>query len=146
MLVPVSLRLLTVFVSPAAICELIEWPFFVVSLNDIEIVNLERVIFGIKSFDLALVFKDFTRPVMRIDSVPVGSLDKIKEWLNSINIKYVPTPYPNASNPECYRSTYQGWTHYGVSPTDTTSSFPSSQPSCQPAESSCHRVGGADGA
>ena len=78
------------FIMPTvnAICELIEWPFFVVSLNDIEIVNLERVIFGIKSFDLALVFKDFAKPVMRIDSVPVGCLDKIKEWLNSVNIKY----------------------------------------------------------
>jgi nucleosome binding factor SPN SPT16 subunit len=34
------------------------------------------------------VFKDFTRPVHRIDCIPIASVDKIKEWLNSVNIKY----------------------------------------------------------
>jgi len=84
------------FLMPTVNClvELIEWPFFVVSLNDIEIVNLERVGFGIKNFDMAVVFKDFTKQVHRIEVIPIGSLDKIKEWLNSVNIKY----YENKMN------------------------------------------------
>lgn len=37
---------------------------------------------------MAIVFKDFNRPVHRIDSIPVNTIDKVKEWLNSVNIKY----------------------------------------------------------
>lgn len=78
------------FIVPTVNClvELIETPFLVVSLNDIEIVNLERVGLGQKAFDMAIVFKDFKREVMRIDAIPSTSLDGIKEWLNSMNIKY----------------------------------------------------------
>ena len=43
--------------------ELTEMPFCVISLADIEIVNLERVGFNLKNFDMAIVFKDFTREV-----------------------------------------------------------------------------------
>ena len=38
--------------------------------------------YGIKNFDMAVVFKDFNRPVHRIDCIPIASVDKIKEWLN----------------------------------------------------------------
>lgn len=78
------------FIVPTVNClvELIETPFLVVSLNDIEIVNLERVGLGQKAFDMAIVFKDFKREVLRIDAIPSTSLDGIKEWLNSMNIKY----------------------------------------------------------
>ena len=38
--------------------------------------------YGIKNFDMALVFKDFNRAVHRIDCIPIGTVDKIKEWLN----------------------------------------------------------------
>ena len=43
--------------------ELTEMPFCVLSLAVIEIVNLERVGFNLKNFDMAIVFKDFTRDV-----------------------------------------------------------------------------------
>eukprot|EP00249_Psilotum_nudum_P024634 c29245_g1_i1 orf=537-3725(+) len=78
------------FIVPTVNClvELIEQPFLVVTLNEIEIVNLERVGFGQKAFDMAIVFKDFKRDVLRIDAIPSTSLDGIKEWLNSMNIKY----------------------------------------------------------
>jgi nucleosome binding factor SPN SPT16 subunit len=78
------------FIVPTVNClvELIETPFLVVSLNDIEIVNLERVGLGQKAFDMAIVFKDFKRDILRIDAIPSTSLDGIKEWLNSMNIKY----------------------------------------------------------
>lgn len=78
------------FIVPTVNClvELIEQPFLVVTLNDIEIVNLERVGLGQKAFDMTIVFKDFKRDVLRIDAIPSTSLDGIKEWMNSMNIKY----------------------------------------------------------
>ncbi|OMO73146.1 hypothetical protein CCACVL1_17441 [Corchorus capsularis] len=78
------------FIVPTSSClvELIETPFLVVTLSEIEIVNLERVGLGQKNFDLTIVFKDFKRDVLRIDSIPSTSLDSIKEWLDTTDLKY----------------------------------------------------------
>ncbi|VFQ98906.1 unnamed protein product [Cuscuta campestris] len=78
------------FIVPTSSClvELIETPFLVITLGEIEIVNLERAGFGQKNFDMAIVFKDFKCDVMRIDSIPISSLDGIKEWLDTTNTKY----------------------------------------------------------
>ncbi|KAJ7963221.1 FACT complex subunit SPT16 [Quillaja saponaria] len=80
----------SVFIVPTSTClvELVETPFLVVTLGEIEIVNLERVGLGQKNFDMTIVFKDFKRDVLRIDSIPTTSLDSIKEWLDTIDIKY----------------------------------------------------------
>lgn len=80
----------TVTVMPTVNClvELTEMPFTVVSLEDIEVVNLERVGFNLKNFDMAIVFKDFTRDVLRIDAIPTKKLDTIRDWLVSVKIKY----------------------------------------------------------
>ncbi|CAA6668940.1 unnamed protein product [Spirodela intermedia] len=74
--------------TPSCLVELIETPFLVITLSEIEIVNLERVGFGQKNFDMAIVFKDFKKDVLRIDSIPSTSLDSIKEWLDTTDIKY----------------------------------------------------------
>ncbi|XP_051146785.1 FACT complex subunit SPT16-like [Andrographis paniculata] len=78
------------FIVPTSTClvELIETPFVVITLSEIEIVNLERVGLGQKNFDMTIVFKDFKRDVMRIDSIPTSSLDGIKEWLDTTDLKY----------------------------------------------------------
>eukprot|EP00958_Prasinococcus_capsulatus_P001992 scaffold179_cov368-Prasinococcus_capsulatus_cf.AAC.32 len=78
------------FVIPTVNClvDLIEMPFFVVSISEIEIINLERVGFGLKNFDMAIVFKDFTKDVVRVDAIPIQSIDTVKEWLSSMKIKY----------------------------------------------------------
>ncbi|KAG6646821.1 FACT complex subunit SPT16-like [Carya illinoinensis] len=78
------------FIVPTSSClvELIETPFVVITLNEIEIVNLERVGLGQKNFDMTIVFKDFKRDVFRIDSIPSTSLDGIKEWLDTTDLKY----------------------------------------------------------
>lgn len=49
----------TVQVLPTVNClvELTQMPFTVISLSDIEIINLERVGFNLKNFDMAIVFK-----------------------------------------------------------------------------------------
>ncbi|XP_074320918.1 FACT complex subunit SPT16-like [Silene latifolia] len=78
------------FIVPTSSClvELIETPFLVITLSEIEIVNLERVGFGQKNFDMTIIFKDFKKDVFRIDSVPTTSLESIKEWLDTTDIKY----------------------------------------------------------
>ncbi|XP_050382933.1 FACT complex subunit SPT16-like [Argentina anserina] len=78
------------YIVPTTNClvELIENPFLVVTLAEIEIVNLERVGLGQKNFDMAIVFKDFKKDVLRIDSIPSTSLEGIKEWLDDTEIKY----------------------------------------------------------
>lgn len=78
------------FMVPTSSClvELIETPFVVITLSEIEIVNLERVGLGQKNFDMAIVFKDFSKDVFRIDSIPSTSLDAIKEWLDATDLKY----------------------------------------------------------
>ncbi|KAL6764928.1 global transcription factor [Haematococcus lacustris] len=80
----------TVPMLPTVNClvELSEMPFTVISLADIEVINLERVGFNLKNFDMAIVFKDFTQEVVHIQAIEAKSLDTIKDWLNSMNIKY----------------------------------------------------------
>ena len=80
----------TVRILPTATClvELTEFPPLVVSAEDIEVVNLERVGFHLKNFDMAIVFKDFTKDVHRIDQIPIQNLDNIKQWLATLDIKY----------------------------------------------------------
>ncbi|KAJ1257964.1 hypothetical protein BS78_10G036900 [Paspalum vaginatum] len=64
------------FIIPTSTClvELIETPLWVG--------------FGTKNFDMAIVFKDFKKDVLRIDSIPSSSLDAIKEWLDTTDLKY----------------------------------------------------------
>lgn len=59
--------------------ELVSMPFLVVDMEEVEIVSLERVGHSaLKSFDMVLVFKDFTKPVQAITSIPSKKLDAIK--------------------------------------------------------------------
>ncbi|KAI0048191.1 FACT complex subunit SPT16 [Auriscalpium vulgare] len=67
-------------------------PFLVVTLSDIEIASLERVQFGLKQFDLVLVFKDFTKVPLHINSIPSGQLDDVKMWLDSVDIPIAEGP------------------------------------------------------
>jgi len=67
--------------------NLTEFPFFVITLEDIEIVHFERVQFSIKNFDMVFVFKDF-HTTKRICSIPRESLDNIKDWLDKVDILF----------------------------------------------------------
>lgn len=79
-----------VLIMPSVNClvSLIEQPFFVVTLSDIEISHFERVQFNLKNFDLVLIFKDYSVPPIRICTIPAEFLDPIKDWLNDIDIIY----------------------------------------------------------
>ncbi|KAK3674398.1 FACT complex subunit spt16 [Recurvomyces mirabilis] len=84
----------SVMVQPTTDClvQLTEPPFMVITLLDIEVVHLERVQFGLKNFDMVIVFKDFTRQPAHINTIPVESLDSVKDWLDSVDIPYSEGP------------------------------------------------------
>ncbi|KAI0340514.1 FACT complex subunit SPT16 [Trametopsis cervina] len=67
-------------------------PFLVVTLADIEIASLERVQFGLKQFDMVLIFKDFTKSPLHINSIPSAQLDDVKNWLDSVDIPLAEGP------------------------------------------------------
>ncbi|KAI5296122.1 FACT complex subunit spt16 [Ascosphaera acerosa] len=75
-----------------AIVQLTEPPFLVLTLSEIEVAHLERVQFGLKNFDLVFVFKDFHRPPVHINTIPVESLDAVKDWLDSVDIAFSEGP------------------------------------------------------
>ena len=56
-------------------------PFLVVTLAEIEIASLERVQYGLKQFDLVLIFKDFTKTPLHINSIQSLQMDDVKNWL-----------------------------------------------------------------
>ncbi|XP_023688342.1 FACT complex subunit SPT16 [Paramormyrops kingsleyae] len=74
--------------TSSALSNVTEWPPFVVTLDEVELVHFERVQFHLKNFDVVIVYKDYSKKVTMINAVPVNSLDPIKEWLNSCDIKY----------------------------------------------------------
>ena len=78
------------FIMPAvnALVELTEPPWFVVPLNDIEVAHFERVVYGLKNFDMVLVLKDFNQKPLQVNSIAMEHLDALKTWLDSCNIKF----------------------------------------------------------
>jgi nucleosome binding factor SPN SPT16 subunit len=83
-----------VYIQPTTDCliQVTEPPFMVVTLEDIEVAHLERVQFGLKNFDLVFVFKDFARAPSHINTIPVESLEDVKEWLDSSDIAFSEGP------------------------------------------------------
>ncbi|KAG6854966.1 hypothetical protein C0991_009789 [Blastosporella zonata] len=61
-------------------------PFLVVTLAEIEIASLERVQYSLKQFDLVLIFKDFTKAPLHINSIQSSQMDDVKNWLDSVDI------------------------------------------------------------
>ncbi|KAF7459023.1 transcriptional elongation factor FACT140 [Cryptosporidium felis] len=76
------------FPTASCLVHLLEFPPFVLSLDEIEIVSFERVEQGLRNFDMIFVPKDYSKPVKRVDSIPIEYLDLIKRWLNEMEIVY----------------------------------------------------------
>ncbi|XP_055909921.1 FACT complex subunit spt16 isoform X1 [Eupeodes corollae] len=80
----------TVLLQPTSgsLVNLTEWPPFVISLEDVELVHFERVQFHLRNFDMIFVFKDYNKKVAMVNAIPMNMLDHVKEWLNSCDIRY----------------------------------------------------------
>lgn len=84
----------SVLMQPTTDCvvQLTEPPFTVITMSEVEIIHLERVQFGLKNFDMVIVFKDYNRAPAHINTIPVESLETVKDWIDSIEIPYSEGP------------------------------------------------------
>lgn len=80
----------TVLLQPTTEClvYLSEPPYTIVTLNEVEIAYLERVMFGLKNFDLVFIFKDHTLPPVHITAIPMSNLEAVKDWLDSVDVLF----------------------------------------------------------
>jgi nucleosome binding factor SPN SPT16 subunit len=69
-----------------------EWPPFVLTIEEVDIVYFERVSFGLRNFDMVFVFKDYTKAPARVSSIPVETLVAIKQWLGELSIPWYEGP------------------------------------------------------
>lgn len=83
-----------VYLQPTTdyLVQLVDTPFLVLKLDEIEVAHFERVQYGLKEFDLVFVFKDFTKPPTHINTISVGDVDHVKDWLNSVDIPFYEGP------------------------------------------------------
>merc|ERR1712000_567891 len=83
-----------VFIQPTTECliQVVEPPFMVITIEDIEVAHLERVQFGLKNFDMVFIFKDFARPPYHVNTIPVEHLDQVKDFLDSSDIAFTEGP------------------------------------------------------
>lgn len=65
--------------------HLTDQPFLVITVSEVEIVSLERVQFGLRQFDMVIIFKDFKKTPLSINSVPSAQLDDVKHWLEYVS-------------------------------------------------------------
>lgn len=83
-----------VFIQPTTDClvQVVEPPFMVITIEDVEVAHLERVQFGLKNFDMVFIFKDFTRAPYHVNTIPVEFLDQVKDFLDSSDIAFTEGP------------------------------------------------------
>uniref|UniRef100_A0A8R1HXU7 FACT complex subunit n=1 Tax=Caenorhabditis japonica TaxID=281687 RepID=A0A8R1HXU7_CAEJA len=74
--------------TSSCVVNLTEWPPFIVTLSEVELVHFERVSLQLKNFDMVFIFKDYKAKPQMVTQIPMSSIDMIKEWLHSCDIKY----------------------------------------------------------
>jgi len=74
------------FPTASCVVHLTEWPPFILTLEDVELVCFERISHGLRSFDVVFVNKDYSRQGRHVSNVSVESLETLKKWLNEVNI------------------------------------------------------------
>ena len=92
-----------------------EFPFFVLDTSEIEVVHFERMFFGMKNFDLAIVFKDFQN-FIRINSIPTEHTEELKTYFNEIGIIYIESlaPYKWQEILSTIKEDFQDWLDNGA--------------------------------
>ena len=73
----------TIYPTDSCMVSLITQPYLIVPYEDVEIVAFERTGMMNRTFDIALVFKDYSKPVISINGVSSGLKSAIKAWLDS---------------------------------------------------------------
>eukprot|EP00672_Neobodo_designis_P012790 CAMPEP_0174882330 /NCGR_PEP_ID=MMETSP1114-20130205/84708_1 /TAXON_ID=312471 /ORGANISM="Neobodo designis, Strain CCAP 1951/1" /LENGTH=1020 /DNA_ID=CAMNT_0016117727 /DNA_START=34 /DNA_END=3096 /DNA_ORIENTATION=+ len=70
-----------------ALWSVSELPFTVISVQDIEVVSLERVLPGQATFDANFIHKDYKTNTM-ISTIPMPKLELLKDWMNNAGLIY----------------------------------------------------------
>jgi nucleosome binding factor SPN SPT16 subunit len=96
-----ALRSAAVTLLPTENCivDVIDWPPFVLNLQDVEIAYFENVNLQLPKFDLVFIYKNFradplltNKPTKdmwtRISAIEAGDFNSIKKYLNEHGIKY----------------------------------------------------------
>ncbi|KAI5176142.1 hypothetical protein PAEPH01_2241 [Pancytospora epiphaga] len=78
-------------VTSECLVSVVEQPFFVLSFDEVEIVNFERVTVVTKTFDCVFVFKDKRVPTVAINAVEISRIGFLKELMDSHNIVFMET-------------------------------------------------------
>ncbi|KRX92343.1 FACT complex subunit spt16, partial [Trichinella pseudospiralis] len=80
----------SVLLQPTSCClvNLTDWPTFVLTLDEVELVHFERVHLQLRHFDCIFIFKDYSRKPAMVSAIPQHMLDHVKEWLDSCDIVY----------------------------------------------------------
>lgn len=75
-----------ILLQPTVHCliNVIEYPPFVMTLDEVQIAYFERVQFSLQTFDLAFIFKDWEQKEVHINAIPSTSLESIKDWLEHV--------------------------------------------------------------
>ncbi|EDQ31025.1 cell division control protein 68 [Enterocytozoon bieneusi H348] len=70
-----------------------ETPFFILYLDEVEIINLERVTYATKTFDCVFIFKDKTKHPFTISAIETTKLPFIKTTFDSLNLVFMETKF-----------------------------------------------------
>lgn len=83
----------SILINPTNEClvSIYESPFFVVNLNEIEIVNFERVVYGVKTSDLVIVLRDKKKPPISVLSIESSCIPSLKDFFDSKNVIFLET-------------------------------------------------------
>jgi nucleosome binding factor SPN SPT16 subunit len=78
-----------VFLVPTSTCliNLTQFPSFVIAIDEIELVHFERIGAN-KNFDMVFILKNYNEKVRPVNAIEMKTLDHVKSWLNSCDIKY----------------------------------------------------------
>lgn len=79
------------YTTNSTIVSLNDIPFFILNLEEVEVVNLERVTFVTKTFDCVFIFRNKAKHPVVINSIETTKLAFIKEFLDSHNIVFMQT-------------------------------------------------------
>ncbi|ORD99328.1 SPT16 [Hepatospora eriocheir] len=81
----------SIYITNDCLVSLDEHPFFVLYLNEVEIINFERISFSTKTFDCIFVMKDKTKPVKIVSSIDLSHHNHLKLVFDSMNLVFMET-------------------------------------------------------